>query len=174
LANASSSSRRRFRICHTWLSFWTLFGQRELEEVEPAARSLGLQVTIVKLQAPYDFQSAFKTAKKKKAGAVVLLFSSEFYVARARIATSALEVGLATAAGNSQYTKAGGLLSYGPEGLDAYHRVAYFVDRLLKGANSDLPVEQPTKFTLAVNLKTAKAANYPAVDPPAGERGDTR
>jgi putative ABC transport system substrate-binding protein len=138
--------------------FLDAFGQRELEEVEPAARSLGLQVTIVRLQAPYDFQSAFKTAKKKKAGAVVLLFSSEFYVARARIAASALEVRLATAAGSSQYTEAGGLLSYGPEGLEAYHRVAYFVDRLLKGAKpSDLPVEQSAAFRLVVNLKTAEA-----------------
>ena len=136
--------------------FLDAMGLRELDEVEPAARSLGLKVVIVRLQAPYDFPAAFRTAKQKRAGAVVLLFSSEFYVARAHIAASALKARLATAAGSGQYTEAGGLLSYGPDGLDAYHRVAYFVDRLLKGANpSDLPVEQGAAFRLVINLKTA-------------------
>ena len=138
--------------------FWDAFGRRELDEVEPAARSLGLQVTLVELRAPYNFKSAFKIAKKHKANAVVLLFSSEFYVARAQIAASALELGVPTAAGSSQYTEAGGLLSYGPEGVDAYHRVAYFVDRILKGAKpSELPVEQSATFRLVVNQKTADA-----------------
>ena len=131
-------------------------GHRELDEVEPAARSLGLKVTVLKLQAPYDFQTAFKTAKKQKAGAVVLLFSPEFYVERAQIAAAALKVRLPTAAGFRPHTLAGGLLSYGPDPLDGYHRVAYFVDRLLKGAKpSDLPVEQSATFKLVVNLKTA-------------------
>jgi putative tryptophan/tyrosine transport system substrate-binding protein len=138
--------------------FLDVLGQSELGEVEPAARSLGLQVIIVHLQAPYDFRAAFNTAKRKKADAVVLLFSSEFYGARNEISASALKVKLATATGSSQYTEAGGLLSYGPEGLDVYHRVAYFVDRLLKGARpSDLPVEQTAAFRLVVNLKTAEA-----------------
>ena len=137
--------------------FWDSSGQSEIDEVEPAARSLGLHVHFLKLQPPYDFQGAFKIAKKKKAGAVVLLFSSEFYVRRVRIAATALEFGLPTATGTSEYTEAGGLLSYGPEGVDAYHRVGYFVDRLLKGAKpSDLPVEQTAEFKLVVNLKTAK------------------
>jgi putative ABC transport system substrate-binding protein len=138
--------------------FWDSFGRRELDEVEPAAHLLGLQVTLVELQAPYDFQTAFKTAKQKNAGAVVLLFSSEFYVARAQIAASALRFKLPIAAGSSQYTEAGGLLSYGPEGVDAYHRVAYFVDRLLKGAKpSDLPVEQTATFRLVINQRSADA-----------------
>ena len=131
--------------------------QRELDEVEPAAHSLGLQVTLVDLRAAYNFKSAFKVAKKK-AGAVVLLYSSEFYVARAQIAASALEFKLPTAAAFSQIAEAGGLLSYGPEAMDAYHRVAYFVDRLLNGATpSDLPVEQSATFKLVVNQKTADA-----------------
>jgi putative ABC transport system substrate-binding protein len=138
--------------------FWDSFGRRELDEVEPAARSLGLQVVLVVLRAPYDFQTAFKTAKQKKAGAVVLLFSPEFYVARARIAALAIENRLPVAASTSQYTEAGELLSYGPDNVEAYHRVAYFVDRLLKGAKpSDLPVEQSATFKLVVNLKTAEA-----------------
>ncbi len=138
--------------------FWDSFGQRELDEVEPAARTLGLQVTLVKLRAPYDFQAAFKSARKKKAAAVVLLFSPEFYVARAQIAALAIENRLPVAASTSQYTEAGGLLSYGPDNVEAYHRVAYFVDRLLKGAKpSDLPVEQSATFTLVVNFKTAEA-----------------
>ena len=138
--------------------FWDSSGQRELDEVEPAAHSLGLQVTLVELRAAYDFTSAFKIAKKRKAGAVVLLYSSEFYVARAQIAASALQFKLPTAAAFSQVTEAGGLLSYGPEAMDAYHRVAYFVDRLLKGAKpSDIPVEQSATFKLVVNQKTADA-----------------
>ena len=138
--------------------FWHASGQSELAEVEPAARSLGLHLTYLKLRSPYDFESAFKTAKRKKAGAVILLFSSEFYVRRARIAAAALQFGLPTATGTGEYTEAGGLLSYGPEGVDAYHRVAYFVDRLLRGAQpSELPVEQTAEFKLLVNLKTAEA-----------------
>ena len=138
--------------------FWDSFGRRELDEVEPAARSLGLQVVLVVLRAPYDFQTAFKTAKQKKAGAVVLLFSPEFYVARAQIAALAIANRLPIAASTSQYTEAGESLSYGPDNVEAYHRVAYFVDRLLKGAKrSDLPVEQSATFKLVVNLKTAEA-----------------
>jgi ABC-type uncharacterized transport system substrate-binding protein len=138
--------------------FWDSLGQSELTEIKPAARSLNLHVTLMNLRAPYDFQTAFKTAKEKKAGAVVLLFSSRFYVARAQIAAAALKAKLATATGTGEYTEAGALLSYGPEGVDAYHRVGYFVDRLLKGAKpSELPVEQAGAFKLVVNLKTADA-----------------
>ena len=145
---------------------WDSFGQRELDEVQPAARALSLHVTFLKLRPPYDFPKAFKTAKSSGAGAVVLLFSSEFYVAREQIAASALKFKLATATGTGEYTEAGGLLSYGPEGRDAYYRVAYFVDRLLKGAKpSDLPVEQTAAFKLVVNLKTAQALGLTIPEP---------
>ena len=138
--------------------FWDSSGQSELAEVEPAARFLGLHLILIKLHPPYDFASAFRTAKRKKAEAVVLLFSSEFYVRRDQIAASALKFRLPTATGTGEYTEAGGLLSYGPEGVDAYHRAAYFVDRLLKGAKpSELPVEQTAEFKMLVNLKTAEA-----------------
>jgi putative ABC transport system substrate-binding protein len=138
--------------------FWDSLGQRELDEVEPAARSLGLKVTVLTLHPPYDFQTAFNSAKKLKAGAVLLLHSSDFYVARAQIAAAALKVRLPTATGFRPHAQAGALLSYGPDPLDAYHRVGYFVDRLLKGAKpNDLPVEQSVAFKLVVNLKTARA-----------------
>jgi putative ABC transport system substrate-binding protein len=145
---------------------WDSFSTREREEVEPAARTLGLQVTQLELRAPYDFRKAFKTAKNSKAGAVLLLFSPEFYMARTEIAASALAVRLATAAGHSEYTQAGVLVSDGSEGGGAYRRVAYFVDKIMKGAKpGDLPVEQSATFKLVINLKTAKALGITIPEP---------
>ena len=138
--------------------FWDAYSRRQLDELEPAARSLGVQLQLIELRAPYDFEMAFKAVKQKKAGAVMFLFSPVFYVQRARIAALALKNGLPTVFQNHEYVEDGGLLSYGPSRVDTFGRAPYFIDRLLKGAKpADLPIEQPTKFKLVVNLKTAKA-----------------
>ena len=130
------------------------------EELEPAARSAGLNLQLIEVRAPYDFQAAFKAARTKKAGAVLVLFSPVFYSSpwRTRLAQAALAARLPTIFQDSDNVEAGGLISYGSDLADTWGRAAYFVDRVLKGAKlHDLPVEQVSKFKLVVNLKTAKA-----------------
>ena len=130
------------------------------EELEPAARSAGLDLQLIEVRAPYDFQAAFKAAKTKKAGAVMVLFSPVFYSSpwRARLAQAALAARLPTIFQDPDNVEAGGLISYGIDVADTWGRAAYFVDRVLKGAKpQDLPVEQVSKFKLVINLKTTKA-----------------
>ena len=130
------------------------------EELEPVARAAGLKLQLIEVRAPYDFQSAFRAAKAKKAGAVMVLFSPVFYSApwRTRLAQAALAAGMPTIFQDRDNVEAGGLISYGGDVANTWGRAAYFVDRVLKGAKpQDLPVEQLSKFKLAVNLKTAKA-----------------
>jgi putative ABC transport system substrate-binding protein len=138
--------------------FWDSFGQRQLDELTPAARSLGVRLELVELRAPYDFKEAFKAAKRKRAGALMCLVSPMFNAEHARIAALAIENGLPAIFQEQYVVEAGGFLSYGPDPADAFGRSAYFIDRLLKGAKpSDLPVEQVSTIKLVVNLKTAKA-----------------
>ena len=130
------------------------------EELEPIARSAGLNLELIEVRAPYDFQAAFKAAKTRKAEAVMVLFSPVFYSSpwRARLAQAALAARLPTIFQDPDNVEAGGLISYGSDVAGTWGRAAYFVDRVLKGAKpQDLPVEQVSKFKLVVNLKTAKA-----------------
>jgi putative ABC transport system substrate-binding protein len=107
---------------------------------------------------PLDLEAAFKTARQKKAGAVLLAQSPVFYGNRARVAAAALEARMPTMVGYGEQVRAGLLMSYGND-IDAiYQRAAYYVDRLLKGSRvSELPVERVATFKLTVNQKTAKA-----------------
>ena len=130
------------------------------EELEPAARSAGFNLQLIEVRAPYDFQAAFKAAKTKKAGAVMVLFSPVFFSSpwRAQLAQAALAARLPTIFQDPDNVEAGGLISYGADVAGTWGRAAYFVDRVLKGAKpQDLPVEQVSKFKLVLNLKTAKA-----------------
>jgi putative ABC transport system substrate-binding protein len=137
---------------------WDSFGQRQLELLEPAARSLGVQLHSIEMRAPYDFGAAIKTAKRERVEAMMVMFSPVFYVERARIAALALDSHMPTMYQEDSTVLAGGLISYGPTFQEMWFRAGYFVDRLLKGAKpSELPVEQATKFRLVVNLKTAQA-----------------
>jgi len=137
---------------------WDAFGRRQLEELERAAQPLGLELQPVELRGPQDLEEAFRTAKRKRAGAVMLMWSPVFYVYRERVAALALHARLPTVTHIDANVEAGCLLSYGSSSFENFERAAYFVDRLLKGANAaDLPVEQISKLKLAVNLKTAKA-----------------
>jgi putative ABC transport system substrate-binding protein len=145
--------------------FWDSYSQRQFDELQQAARSLGVQIQSIELRAPYDFKAAFRGAKQKKAGALIVLFSPVFYRERAQIAALALEAGLPTMNQEESWVAAGGFISYGPTIASTYGRAAYFVDRLLKGAKpGDLPVEQATVFKLTVNLKTAKALRLTVPD----------
>jgi len=132
----------------------------DLREMEAAARALGVQLHVVEARSSGELDRAFATIVRERAGGVIILQSTMLAASRARVAQLAVKHHLPTlaVAGGRQYTEAGGLMTYGPNVPDLARRAAYFVDKILKGAKpADLPVEQPTKFELVINLKTAKA-----------------
>jgi putative ABC transport system substrate-binding protein len=138
--------------------FWDSCCPRELDEIKPVAHELGISLELIELRAPYDFQTAFGIAKRKKAGAVMVLFSAVFYVERAHIGTLALKNGFPAVSQLRDITEAGGLMSYGQEFSDSLFRSASVIDRILKGAKpGEIPVEQVATFKLVVNLRSAKA-----------------
>ncbi len=137
---------------------WDAFGKRQVDEVQDAARTLGLRLDLIEIRGPNDLEGTFKAAKARKAGAVIMTFSPVFWTNRDRVAAIALEAGLPTISDIQVLAETGCLLAYGSDSRYNWERGAYFVDRLLKGANpAELPVEQLSKLTLVVNLKTAKA-----------------
>ena len=132
-----------------------------LKETETAALSLGLQLQTSEVRASAEVQdsleSAFAAAKKKRSEAINILSSAFFNDRRKEIGNLAVKTRLPTMYPYSSFTEAGGLISYGPNLLDLYRRAATYVDKILKGAKpGELPVEQPTKFELVINLKAAK------------------
>jgi len=137
---------------------WDAFGKRQLDELQGAARSLGIRLELIEIRDGNDLDGAFKAAKARKAGAVSMNFSPVFWTNRTRIVAIALETGMPTMSDMQILAQTGCLLAYGSDNTYNWERAAYFVDRLLKGANAaELPVEQLSKLTLVVNLKTAKA-----------------
>jgi putative ABC transport system substrate-binding protein len=120
--------------------------------------ALGLQIELVGAEAAEELESGFARLSAQGVGGVVVIAEPEYIKYRARIAELALKARLPTVFQRRENVEAGGLLSYGPNLNDLLRQGAVFVDRILKGARpAELPVEQPTKFTLAINLKTAKA-----------------
>jgi putative ABC transport system substrate-binding protein len=131
----------------------------EVKEVLPvAARALRLTLRSWEVRAADDFDRGFAALNKQRPDGLYVFGSGPLMAAnRKRIADFALKSRLPSMYGNREAVDAGGLMSYGADLADSYRRVAYFVDRILKGAKpADLPVEQPTKFELVINLKTAK------------------
>jgi putative ABC transport system substrate-binding protein len=128
-----------------------------LKETEAAAQLLRLQLQSVKVSRSSELQNAFELAKKRRSEAVNVLSSAFFVAQRKEIVELAAKNRLPGMYVDSTFTDAGGLMSYGVNILDLYRRAATYVDKILKGAKpADLPVEQPTKFELVINLKTAK------------------
>jgi putative tryptophan/tyrosine transport system substrate-binding protein len=126
-------------------------------EVKIAARALGLQILVLEVRGPNDFDTAFAMAKERVGGLLVLV-DSMFSFHRTRLADLAAKNRLPAVYTNRLPVEVGGLMSYGPSFSDLWRRAAGYVDRILKGSKpGDLPVEQPTKFELVINLKTAKA-----------------
>jgi putative ABC transport system substrate-binding protein len=130
----------------------------DYKETEGAARSLRLQHQSVEVSRAEDLDRAFSAVTKERAQALIMpaanpvLFSN-----RGQIASFAQRNRLPSMYGQNEYVDAGGLMSYGPSNLDMRRRAASYVDKILKGAKpADLPVEQPSKFELVINLKTAK------------------
>jgi putative ABC transport system substrate-binding protein len=130
----------------------------QLRHAQDAARALKLQLQLLEARGPDEIDSAFAVMIKEGAGAVVVLVDSMLVDQRTRIADLAARRRLPSVYGLIDFVEAGGLMFYGANDADRFRRAAYLVDRILKGAKpADLPVEQPTKFELVINLKTAKA-----------------
>jgi len=127
-------------------------------EMEGASARLGVQVYPMGVRASSEFQDSFKAAAHARASALYVIEEGTLLPHRARILSLAAQHRLPAASQYSEFAQAGGLLSYGPNLSDLFRRAAIYVDKILKGAKpGDLPIEQPTKFELVINLKTAKA-----------------
>ena len=129
----------------------------EMAEAQTTARALGLEVVASEIRRPEDIAAAFE-AFKGRAEALYVCNDPLVTTNRTRINTLASGMRLPTMYNVREFVEAGGLMSYGPNFLDLFRRAADFADKILRGAKpSDIPVEQPTKFDLIINLKTAKA-----------------
>ncbi len=129
-----------------------------LKEAEVAARALGVQLQLVEARGPADFDRAFSEMTRARAGALTVLGSAVFFAERRRLVDLAAKHRLPAVYTSKDFVDAGGLMAFGPNLADSFRRAATYVDKILKGAKpADLPVEQPTKFELVINLKTAKA-----------------
>src|SRR5262249_11154719 len=132
-------------------------GVLEMEEIQATARALGLEVIALEIRRPEDITPAFEVVKS---GAVALYISHDALINtnRIRVNTLALGARLPTMSSVREYVAAGSLMSYGANLPDLWRRAAEFVDKILRGAKpADIPVEQPTKFDLVLNITTAKA-----------------
>ena len=131
----------------------------EVADAKEAAKSLDVQLTIVEAGAvPTELEGAFSTVHADRADALLVVGGAGFYLNRTQIVSLALRNRVPSAFQNREFVEAGGLLSYAPSTVANYRRAAFFVDKILRGAKpADLPIEQPTKFELVINLKTAKA-----------------
>jgi putative ABC transport system substrate-binding protein len=129
----------------------------ETQEVKAAAKSLGLEAAVFEIRRAEDIAQAF-AALNGRAEALYVCGDPLMFTNAVRVTTLALGARLPTIYDNSAFVEAGGLMSYGPSFADMFRRSAEYVDKILRGTKpADLPVEQPTKFDLVVNLTTAKA-----------------
>jgi putative ABC transport system substrate-binding protein len=129
----------------------------ELKSTQAAGRLLGLQLLSIGARDPNELESAFSISRER-ADALIVLSDAMFLGRREQFADLAATNRLPAIFWTGEYAKAGGLIGYGPDGLALARRAASHVDKILKGAKAgDPPVEQPTKFELVINRKTAKA-----------------
>jgi putative tryptophan/tyrosine transport system substrate-binding protein len=124
----------------------------------PGGRTLGIEVLSLEVRGPDDFDSAFEAARGLRPDALITVEDPLTGDHRMRIAEFTARQQLPSLHGIREFVVAGGLMSYGPSLADLSRRAAYYVDKILRGAKpADLPVQQPTKFEMVINLKTAKA-----------------
>ena len=139
---------------------WGSGGRRAnlpLTEMETAAKALGLKLLSLPVRSLEDFEGAFARAKKDGAQALITTTGALINTQQRRVLDFATKNRLPAMYPDSEFVEAGGLMSYAPNYADLYRRAADFVDKILKGTKpADIPVEQPTKFELVINLKTAK------------------
>ena len=128
-----------------------------VNDMQDAARKLGMKLLVVESRRAEDFEDAFAAMKTARVGALLVMADAGFTAERRRLVELAARNRLPTMYDNKAFTQGGGLMSYGPDLADIFRRTAGHVDKLLKGAKAaELPIEQPTRFELVVNLKTAK------------------
>jgi putative ABC transport system substrate-binding protein len=128
-----------------------------VKAIEDAARVLAVELQLLEVRAPDDFEEAFAIARRQRNEALLIVESPLLTVHRARVAALALESRLPAMALFSEFAEAGCLITYGPNLADQARRASVYVDKILKGTKpGDLPVEQPMRFELVINLKTAK------------------
>ena len=138
--------------------FSDLFTVDQLRKVEEANRSIGFRLQPLELRNPPDLEDAFRVIMRSRADALFVLESALIFRARGEIAQLALKHRLPTSFAFREYVDAGGLVAYGVNFSNMFRRAAEYIDKILRGANpGNLPVEQPTKFELVINMKTAKA-----------------
>jgi putative ABC transport system substrate-binding protein len=134
------------------------YHQLAIKEMNIAARSLGMQLQLLEARGPNEFDRAFEAMARERVGGLIVVSDAMLNAHRRELADLAARSRLPAAYGVIESVEAGGLMSYGPSFLELFRRSAAYVDKILKGAKpADLPVEQPTKFELVINLKTAKA-----------------
>jgi ABC-type uncharacterized transport system substrate-binding protein len=132
--------------------------QDMVKGAEVAARALGVRLQVVGARGPADFDRAFLDMTKARAAGLTVLTSPMLFTERRHLVALAAKNRLPAVYPWREGCDAGGLMAYGPNTADMYRRVATYVDKILKGANpAGLPVEQPTKFELVINMKTARA-----------------
>jgi putative ABC transport system substrate-binding protein len=129
-----------------------------IKNVQAAALGAGIKMSYAEARTPQEIEIGFSRISRENAGAVIVEPDGFFNKQARQIAENAAKHRLASIAGTQEFAEAGGLISYGTSFADMYRRAATYVDKILKGAKpADLPVEQPTKFELVINAKTAKA-----------------
>ncbi len=144
-----------------------------LKGAEVAALALGVRLQIVEARGPAEFGRAFSDMTRARAGALTVATGLMFFNERRRLVDLAAKNRLPAVYTSREFVDAGGLMSYGANRADLFRRTATYVDKIVKGAKpGDLPVEQPTKFELVINLKTAKALGLTI--PPSVLRGRTK
>ncbi len=138
--------------------FWERGGPLNRQAAEAAARARGWKLLVLEIRDGGDIEAAFKAASDAQAGALFVPASPPLFVQARRVVELAASYRFPAIYEFRSFVEAGGLMSYGVDLSDIWRRAATYVDKILKGAKpADLPVEQPTKFELVINLKTAKA-----------------
>jgi ABC-type uncharacterized transport system substrate-binding protein len=132
--------------------------QAEWKEAEPLARATGIQAQLIDVRSARNLEAALDNATKLRVGALIVGVDAVTQANRSLIAQASIKRNLPSMSREREFAEAGGLMSYGVHYPDLYRRAAVYVGKILRGARpADLPVEQPTKFELVINLKTAKA-----------------
>jgi putative tryptophan/tyrosine transport system substrate-binding protein len=130
----------------------------DIDDIEEAARSLGQQIIVVRAKNEAEIDLAFAAIAQQRAGALLVDVDAYFNSRRDQLAALAARDSIPASYNNRRYVESGGLMSYGSNLDDAVHKASVYVGRILKGEKpADLPVQQPTKFELVINAKTAKA-----------------
>jgi ABC-type uncharacterized transport system substrate-binding protein len=132
--------------------------RRKAAKLEAASRQLDIALEVADMRSPDDLEGALSFMTSRRVGALLVVVSPLTYLLRESISQSAIRHRLPTISNADQYAEAGLLMSYGPKLEDLYRQAATYVDKILRGASpAELPVEQPSRFELTINLKTASA-----------------